>query len=155
MLYLDFVRMKRYDPKYGKAIKGALGMDVDDDSSGGTFGHWWTEVGDRDPDTGNFTHKESYGWWPKQGVGGVGEIFGGVDGALNKGRAQDPHAGETGEAGLTEFHPAMNVDTDAETYDEIRDRVSNRHRHLRQRATTASGTGSSVGARTATRSSSR
>ena len=64
MMYLDFVRMKRYDPKYGKAIKETLGFDVDDDSEGGTFGHWWTEVGDRDPDTDHFTHTKSYGWWP-------------------------------------------------------------------------------------------
>jgi hypothetical protein len=77
MLYLDFVKMRRYDPKYGKAIKETLGMDVDDDSEGGTFGHWWTEVGTRDPDTDTFTHKKSYGWWPLQGVGGVGDLLGG------------------------------------------------------------------------------
>jgi hypothetical protein len=124
MMYLDFVRMKRYDPKYGKAIKETLGFDVDDDSEGGTFGHWWTEVGDRDPDTDTFTHTKSYGWWPMKGVGGVGDLLGGVAGGLNKGKAQDPHAGETGEAGLTEFHPAYSVDPDAETYDAIRKRVS-------------------------------
>lgn len=124
MLYLDFVKMRRYDPKYGKAIKETLGMDVDDDSEGGTFGHWWTEVGVRDPDTGTFTHKESYGWWPVQGVGGVGDLLGGVPGALNKGYDQDPHAGDPPAAGLTEFHPAMNVDTDAEDYDAIRKRVT-------------------------------
>jgi len=126
MLYLDFVKMNRYDPKYGKAIQEALGMDVDDDSEGGTWGHWWTEVGTRDPDTGTFTPKKSYGWWPKNGVGGVGGALGGVEGKLNKsGGDHDPHEGETGEAGLTEFHPAMNVDTSAETYDQIKTRVLN------------------------------
>jgi hypothetical protein len=124
LMHLDFVKMKRYDPKYGKAIKGVLGMDTDDDSAGGTFGHWWTEVGQRNPDTGTFKHQKSYGWWPQNGVGGVGDLFGGVPGELNAGETQDPHAGETGEAGLTEFHPAMEVDTAVQDYDQIHDRVT-------------------------------
>jgi hypothetical protein len=126
MLYLDFVKMKRYDPKYGKAIKQALGMDVDDDSMGGTWGHWWTEVGARDPDTGVFTPDKSYGWWPNGGAGGVTGALAGVPGILNNGGGRDPHHGETGEAGLTEFHPAMNLDTGGgETYDQIKTRVLN------------------------------
>ena len=125
LLYLDFVKMKRYDPKYGKAIKDAIGMDVgDDDNGGGMFGHWWTEVGKRDPDSGAFTHEKSYGWWPKRAVDNLGQVFGGIGGRLNKGKAQDPHAGETGEAGLTEFHPAMNLDLAAEDYDTIKARVT-------------------------------
>jgi hypothetical protein len=126
LMYLDFVKMKRYDPKYGVAIQEQLGMDVeeDDDDTSGSFGHWWTEVGTRNPDTGAFTHQDSYGWWPSRPVAGVGELLMGVPGSLNKGRAQDPHAGETGKAGLSEFHPAMEVDTAAETYDQIRARVT-------------------------------
>ncbi len=123
LMYLDFVKMKRYDPKYGKAIQQALGFDVTDDSEGGTWGHWWTEVGTRDPDSGAFTAKKSYGWWPHGGAGGVAGALGGVPGILNNGQTNDPHHGETGEAGLTEFHPAMNVDTAAETYDQIKNRV--------------------------------
>jgi Domain of unknown function (DUF4157) len=125
MLYLDFVKMKRYDPKYGRMIKKALGMDVGDAGPGGSYGHWWTEIGTRDPDNGTFTTSESYGWWPEDGAG-PGDALVGVDGKLNQdGGSHDPHEGETGEAGLTEFHPAMNVDTDAETYDQIKARVAN------------------------------
>ena len=48
-----------------------------------------------------------------------------VDGKLNKdGSYHDPHEGETGEKGLTEFHPAMNVDTAVESVRRDQDRVT-------------------------------
>ena len=124
MLYLDFVKMKRYDPKFGRIIKKKLGMDVAANVPGGSYGHWWTEVGKRDPDTGVFAHDRSYGWWPTNGASPSGALLG-VPGSLNGGDLQDDHAGETGKPGLTEFHPAMNLDTAVETYDEIRTRVTN------------------------------
>jgi Domain of unknown function (DUF4157) len=120
-MHLDFVRMKRMDPQYSKIIGKMVGIDVGEEQSGGTYGHWWTEIGDLDPITNEFDYKQSYGWWPKDGVSGVGETFGGVEGALNAGDAQDPHAGEVAP---TEFHPVMEVDTAKETYDQIRKRVT-------------------------------
>ena len=118
-MHLDFVRMKRLDPQFSKIIKKKLGMNVT--SSGDTYGHWWTEIGDRDPITDEFDYTHSYGWWPANGVGGVGDTFKGVPGSVNQGEEQDPHAGEDA---ATEFHPVMEVDPDKETYDQIRARVS-------------------------------
>jgi hypothetical protein len=123
MLYLDFVKMKRYDPKYGRMIKKAIGMDVGPAGPGGSYGHWWTEIGTRDPDNGTFTPSKSYGWWPENGAG-PGDALLGVNGKLNQdGSDHDGHEGETGQPGLTEFHPAMNLDTNVETYDQIKNRV--------------------------------
>jgi hypothetical protein len=120
-MHLDFVRMKRMDPQYSKIIGKIVGLDLGAEQPGGTYGHWWTEVGDLDPITNEFDYKKSYGWWPKDGVSGIGETFGGVEGALNAGDEQDDHAGEDAP---TEFHPVMDVDTAKETYDQIRQRVS-------------------------------
>jgi hypothetical protein len=120
-MHLDFVRMKRMDPQYSRIIGKIVGLDLGAEQPGGTYGHWWTEVGDLDPITDEFTYKKSYGWWPKDGVSGIGETFGGVEGALNAGDEQDDHAGEDAP---TEFHPVMEVDTAKETYDQIRQRVS-------------------------------
>jgi hypothetical protein len=120
-VHLDFVRMKRMDPQYSRIIGKIVGLDLGAEQSGGTYGHWWTEVGDLDPITNEFAFQKSYGWWPKDGVNGIGETFGGVEGALNAGDEQDDHAGEDAP---TEFHPVMEVDTAKETYPQIRQRVS-------------------------------
>lgn len=121
-MHLDFIRMKRMDPQFSKIIGKIVGVEVGgDEQSGGTYGHWWTEVGDLDPITNEFDYDTSYGWWPKDGVSGVKETFGGVEGTLNAGEDQDPHAGETAPI---EFHPVMEVDTAKETYDQIRDRIT-------------------------------
>jgi Domain of unknown function (DUF4157) len=121
-MHLDFVRMKRMDPQFSKIIGKIVGVDLGgEEQSGGTYGHWWTEIGELDPLTNEFDYDRSYGWWPKDGVGGVKETFGGVEGALNAGETQDPHAGETAPI---EFHPVMEVDTAKETYDQIRDRIT-------------------------------
>lgn len=121
-VHLDFIRMKRMDPQFSKIIAKKLGIDLGgEEQSGGTYGHWWTEIGELDPITNEFDFDQSYGWWPKDGVSGVGETFGGVDGALNAGETQDPHAGEDAP---TEFHPVMEVDTAKESYDDVRKRVT-------------------------------
>ena len=54
------------------------------------YGHWWT----------NITPTESYGWWPKDGVG-ISETLLGTEGELNGvtnfggSSTQDPHHGDT------------------------------------------------------------
>lgn len=59
------------------------------------YGHWWTEL----------AGAESYGWWPKYGVG-IKETLFGTDGELNGqtsfgGTATlDPHHGDTAEETL-------------------------------------------------------
>lgn len=123
--HLDFVRMKRLDPEYSRIIKKIIGVGGGGGGGGGTFGHWWTEVGDRDPITDDFDFHKSYGWWPHEDadMNGVVDALGGVEGQLNAGDEQDPHAGETAPI---EFHPVMDVDTAAETYDQIRTRVTNK-----------------------------
>jgi Domain of unknown function (DUF4157) len=120
--HLDFVRMKRLDPEYSRIIKKLFGV-AGHGGGGGTFGHWWTEVGDRDPITDEFDFQQSYGWWPHQDdeMNGVADALSGVRGQLNAGQDQDPHAGENAP---TEFHPVMEVDTAAETYDQIRKRIT-------------------------------
>lgn len=122
-VHLDFIRMKRMDPQFSKIIGKIVGVDLggDEEQSGGTYGHWWTEIGNLDPVTNDFDYDRSYGWWPKDGVGGVKETFGGVEGALNAGETQDPHAGETAPI---EFHPVVEVDTAKESYDQIRQRIT-------------------------------
>lgn len=122
-VHLDFVRMKRMDPQFSKIIGKIIGVDLggEEEQSGGTYGHWWTEIGNLDPLTNEFDYDRSYGWWPKDGVGGVKETFKGVEGALNAGETQDPHAGETAPI---EFHPVVEVDTAKESYDQIRQRVT-------------------------------
>jgi Domain of unknown function (DUF4157) len=120
-VHLDFIRMKRMDPQFSKIIGKMVGIDLGEEQSGGTYGHWWTEVGKLDPITNEFDFEESYGWWPKDGVGGLGATLGGVEGALNAGEDQDPHAGEIAPL---EFHPVMEVDTAKESYDAVHKRVT-------------------------------
>ena len=54
------------------------------------YGHWWT----------NITPDESYGWWPKNGVG-LWDTLAGTDGELNGvtnfggSSTKDPHHGDT------------------------------------------------------------
>jgi hypothetical protein len=74
----------------GKLIKGVKVYRKDIDLGGeDKFGHWWIEI----------DGKESYGWWPKDGVDYKGTFFG-VDGELN-GQTSfggtptlDPHHGD-------------------------------------------------------------
>ncbi len=121
-MHLDFIRMKRMDPQYSKIIGKIIGVDLGGaEQSGGTFGHWWTEVGDLDPITNDFDYQHSYGWWPSDLQGSLVNTVVGVDGQLNGGDTQDPHAGEDAP---TEFHPVMEVDTAKESYDQIRQRVT-------------------------------
>ncbi len=73
------------------------------------YGHWWFEI----------DKKESYGWWPKGGVG-LKETLGGTDGELNGqsnfggSATKDPHHGDKAEE---DFHPVVSCDdkrTDAQ-----------------------------------------
>jgi hypothetical protein len=126
-MYLDFVRMKRRDPQFSKAIGSILGIKKlkkkGGEQSGGTYGHWWTEIGDMEGDyPGEWKPAESYGWWPSKSVG-LKETFAGVPGSLNKGQKNDPHHGEDVSASQM-FHPVMEVDTGAD-YVAVRDKVIN------------------------------
>jgi hypothetical protein len=107
-----------------KALKGVglkdLGERVDPED---TYGHWWTEVGDM-ASGGAWYPRESYGWWPSTGVNiaqtlkvGKGNA---VPGQLNQGGQNDPHHGENAPC----FYPVLEVD-DTETYQSVRDRVTN------------------------------
>lgn len=80
------------------------------------YGHWWFEI----------DGKESYGWWPKAGVG-LKETFGGTDGELN-GQSNfggtsttDPHHGDS--AG-EQFHPTVKAD-DPRTDEQIKQCLRN------------------------------
>lgn len=70
------------------------------------YGHWWVEV----------DGKESFGWWPKEGVSKT-ETVSGVPGELNRGGSRDPHHGDKADV---EFHPMVAEDV---TEDEIRHRL--------------------------------
>jgi hypothetical protein len=123
--HLDFVRMKRQDVRWGRAVKKALGMQVAPDPYGhGTYGHWWTEIGDLDPTKApdaQWHADESYGWWPAGGVRGVQATLRGVPGFVNQGGGrQDPHHNEPAPV---EFHPVMEVDDNAD-YVAVRNKVT-------------------------------
>ncbi len=68
------------------------------------YGHWWTEIL-------TSTKDESFGWWPKYGVGLKDTIFG-TEGELNGQTTfggtptKDPHHGDSGEE---VFHPKLTV----------------------------------------------
>ena len=64
-------------------------MKVTDNSEGGTWGHWWTEVGKRNPVTDEVEAEEDpQGGGPRHGAGGAaGGALAGVDGKLEQGRA--------------------------------------------------------------------
>jgi uncharacterized protein DUF4157 len=119
-MHLDFVRMKRMDVQYTRAIRKKLGLQVAPDPHGhGTYGHWWTEIGDLDQTAAfdQWNPAESYGWWPKAGAPGtIAGTWGGVPGELNQGHARDPHQGEDAPV---EFHPVMEVD-DGAKYETVR-----------------------------------
>lgn len=121
MMHLDFVVMKRKDVDYKYVIGKKLGFKVKkQDPDGGTWGHYWTEVGDNE-DMG-FRPRESYGWWPDGGAGGLKGAIKGVQGILNQGDGdKDPYQGDNAP---TTFHPVMKVDPDNESYKSIRDRVT-------------------------------
>jgi hypothetical protein len=125
-MHLDFVRMKRKDIRWGRAIRKKLGMQVGQDPYGhGTYGHWWTEIGDlsQDPNAtpdARWHARQSYGWWPSGGVQGGRQAWQGVPGELNQGGQNDPHHNEPAPV---EFHPVMDVD-DTDDYVAVRDKVA-------------------------------
>lgn len=136
LMHLDFVRMKRQDPNFGKIIKKKLGIGGNnDDGAHDTYGHWWTEIGDlRGQD---FRPQASYGWWPKDDApGGLGKLFGGVEGALNGEGPTSTHDPHEDDPASVEFHPAISVDPEQESYAAIRQRVTNQ---IQQFATGYSG----------------
>jgi hypothetical protein len=128
-MYLDFVRMKRADPQFSKIIGGIVGnqklknkganREGADDT--GTYGHWWTELGDMEGNyPGTWAPAESYGWWPSKSVS-TKETFAGVEGSLNQGASNDPHHGHS-VGGGNMFHPVMELDTGAD-YTAVRQKV--------------------------------
>ncbi len=133
-MHLDFVKMKREDPDFSRIIKKKLGIAVENQGGGGTYGHWWTEVGDGQ--AGGFRPRESYGWWPNGDDAPTGKrLWGGVEGALNgegPSSRRDPHQEDDAPV---EFHPTMNVDLTKESYDEIKTRVSAEIRDFAQNYT--------------------
>ena len=127
-MYLDFVRMKRLDPQFSKIIGSILGIkklkNKGGDQSGGTYGHWWTEIGDLTGDYpgGTWAPAESYGWWPHEDSNlTTKSTLTGVPGQLNAGETDDPHHGEAVSASQM-FHPVMDVDTNAD-YSAVRNKV--------------------------------
>jgi len=66
-------------------------MQVGQDPYGhGTYGHWWTEIGDlsQDPNAApdaRWHATRSYGWWPSGRVQGGRHAWQGVEGKLNQG----------------------------------------------------------------------
>lgn len=129
-MHLDFVRMKRMDVRYTRAIRKKLGLQVEaDPNRQGTYGHWWTEIGDLDRTKAFdlWEPTESYGWWPKSGVQATFEsTWGGVPGQLNQGDPRDPHHGEDAPV---EFHPVMEVD-DKDDYVTVRAQVEQEIRNF-------------------------
>lgn len=127
-MYLDFVRMKRQDPQFSKIIGSIIGSKKlkqkgGEEHSGGTYGHWWTEIGDLEGAyPGTWSAAESYGWWPKESVT-TKTTFAGVEGQLNKGSRDDPHHGEA-VSGSQQFHPVMELDPTA-NYEATRTKVVN------------------------------
>lgn len=125
MMHLDFVKMKRADPnakkfvsKYLPAVAAVFGMR---NTTGTLFGHYWTEIGYRNAESGVFRPTKSYGWWPAEEPT-IRKTLRGVPGILNeKGGDHDPHENEVAK---TSFHPVMEVDPEAETYEQIRARVT-------------------------------
>ena len=71
---------RRKDVQYGNILLNNLGIPA---GAGGLYGHWWMMI-DTDSDVSN-GYEESYGWWPRSGVGGLGQTFSGVPGILNGG----------------------------------------------------------------------
>ena len=121
-MHLDFVRMKRAKLELGLIIRKKLGQQIQEPEHG-TWGHFWTEVGKLDrvnPKQPRWQPEASYGWWPSGGVHGVRGALRGVSGALNDGQQNDPHHGHSAPV---EFHPVMDVDTDAD-YTKVRQQVT-------------------------------
>ncbi len=128
-MYLDFVRMKRADPQFSKIIGSIIGnkrlknkgADREGADDTGTYGHWWTELGDMEGNfPGTWAPAESYGWWPSKSVS-TKETFAGVEGSLNQGQANDPHHGHS-VSNSNMFHPVMELDTTAD-YTAVRQKV--------------------------------
>jgi hypothetical protein len=126
-LYLDFLRLKRLDPQFDVIIANKLGMkkraEAKERESTGSFGHWWTEVGDlKGKYPGTWKPTQSYGWWPKKGVSIGAKVFTGVPGQLNSGSTNDPHHGEAVKQSQM-FHPVMELDPAKDDYLKVRTKV--------------------------------
>jgi hypothetical protein len=123
-MHLDFVRMKRAKIEFGRIIRKKLGLTVPaQEPAHGTWGHFWTEVGKLDrvnPKQPRWRPEASYGWYPKGAVAGPLGALRGVPGKLNHGEQNDPHHGDVAPV---EFHPVMDVDTDAD-YAQVRRHVT-------------------------------
>ncbi|MFC2023856.1 DUF4157 domain-containing protein, partial [Chloroflexota bacterium] len=119
-MYLDFVKMKRKEIKWGKILlPKKLWSKKKDQSDEGLYGHWWTEIGKLD--AVDWNPEESYGWYPISGVS-TKETLSGVKGLLNREGSASQHDPDEGKKADTEFHPVMTVD-DEDDYDQVRDRV--------------------------------
>lgn len=79
------------------------------------YGHWWMEI----------DGTESYGWWPKTGVG-PWDTLSGIDGELNGqttfggSSTRDPHHGDTAEEFFVPVVPVGDSRTDAQIKDCLR-----------------------------------
>ena len=124
--YLDFVKVKRNTTKIWGMIWAKLNKRAKQPDD--PFGHWWTEIGDRNG--AEWDPKESYGWWPGERVGfskaGIWRILRGVPGELNAGHDNDPDHNDKAEI---EFHPVVEVDEN-EGYDTVRQRVTGQIRNF-------------------------
>lgn len=129
-MHLDFVRMKRKNTKIAKKFMSQIAPDSFQDP-GDAFGHWWTEIGDKQGE--EWSPTESYGWWPTRGVQGLSDVFLGVQGQLNQGHGQDPHHGKTDNLSA-DFYPVMEVDDEKsgnqEYYESIRENVTEKIRNF-------------------------
>jgi hypothetical protein len=132
--HLDFLRIKKKDTHIAREIGqrlfaklGAKGLaeKIATNAQGeeyDTYGHWWIEAGKlTDPaSAGSWQSKESYGWWPENGVNLAQTLkIERVEGKLNQGATLDPHHGERAE---TEYHPVLSVEDTAD-YATVRDQV--------------------------------
>ena len=87
------ITVKRKSVKWLGILKQKLGKK---ESNEDTYGHWWLEF-----------DGESYGWWPKDGVG-LAETLSGTPGELNGqtnfggSATKDPHDGDSADE---TFHP--------------------------------------------------
>jgi RHS repeat-associated protein len=88
----DNMTVKRNPIRWGGIIK----EQITKTSSGkDLYGHHWIEIGS----------DESYGYWPSNPVGGLGETIAGVPGVVNRGRGtQDPDHGHSADE---MFHPKI------------------------------------------------
>jgi hypothetical protein len=157
--HLGFLQFERKKAHITSMILGMMGDNlglkntqvVKDLNAMDHYGHWWVESGNLEQ-TEAWHPVQSWGWWPKAGVGirdtlKVSEQHT-VKGLLNQGCRNDPHHGEDKSKGVEVFHPVLEFDDERETDDELRRRVMGGSTPS-PRTSTAPGTGVSAGGRTA------